>query len=100
MPKPLYMEALEGGDGELFKRVIELQEFTGRDGALPAKTKTLMMMFGDALLGRAEGVKALAERARGQGATEDEIAETVRVAFIFGGLAGLVPATHAYKKQG
>jgi len=98
MAKAPYIEALEAGDPELVKHVAALQEFVGKDGALPAKTKTLMMVFGDALLGRPEGVKSLAERARSQGATEAEIMETVRVAFLFGGLPGLVPATHAYKK--
>jgi alkylhydroperoxidase/carboxymuconolactone decarboxylase family protein YurZ len=55
-----------------------------------------MSLFGDALLGRADGVKALAARARSQGATEAEINETVRMAFYFGGIPGLVTATKAF----
>ena len=98
MAKSMWVEAMEAGDPELAKHVTALQEFVGKDGALPAKVKVLMMVFGDALLGRPEGVKALAERARGLGATEKEIAETVRVAFLFGGLPGIVTATQAYKK--
>ena len=98
MAKSMWVEAMEAGDPEFAKHVTALQEFVVKDGALSAKVKTLMMVFGDSLLGRAEGVKSLAERARGLGATEKEIAETVRVAFLFGGLPGLVPGTQAYKK--
>ncbi len=98
MAKPAYMEALEAGDKEMLSRLTALQEFIGKDGALSAKTKTLMMMFGDALLGRADGVRAIADRARTQGASEAEIMETVRVAFLFGGLPALVPGTSAFRR--
>jgi len=97
MSKPAYVEALEKGDPELMRRVAEIQGFTGGDGALPAKVKTLMSMMGDAILGHADGVLALAQRARGQGASEAEIAETVRMAFVMGGLPGLVTATRAFE---
>ena len=56
-----------------------------------------MSMMGDAILGHADGVLALAQRARGQGASEAEIAETVRMAFVMGGLPGLVTATRAFE---
>ena len=98
MAKPLYVEALETGDPELLKHLTSLQEFATKEGALPAKVKTLMSVLGDSMLGRPEGVKVLAERARTQGATEAEIAETVRMAFFFGGIPALVTATHAYKR--
>ena len=56
-----------------------------------------MSMLGDAILGHPEGVKAIAEMARAQGATEQEIAETVRVAFLCAGMPGLVTGTYAFQ---
>jgi alkylhydroperoxidase/carboxymuconolactone decarboxylase family protein YurZ len=98
MAKPFYIEALEKGDPELLKHLTSLQDFATQEGALPAKIKTLMSVLGDSMLGRPEGVKVLAERARAQGATEAEIAETVRMAFFFGGIPALVTASHAFKQ--
>ena len=62
--------------------MTSLQEFAGKDGALSAKVKTLMSMLADAILGHSEGVKVIAERALAQGVSEQEIAETVRMAFL------------------
>jgi alkylhydroperoxidase/carboxymuconolactone decarboxylase family protein YurZ len=98
MAKPFFVEALENSDTELLEQMNSLQEFVGRDGALPAKIKTLMSMLGDAILGHPEGVRAIAQRARAQGASEQEIAETVRVAFLCAGMPGLVTGTYAFGK--
>lgn len=97
MAKPFFVEALESGDPELLRHMESLQDFASRDGALPAKVKTLMSMLVDAILAHPDGVKALAAQARAQGATEDEIAETVRMAFYCGGMPGLVTGTRAFK---
>ena len=99
MDKPFFVEALEKADPELLKHMTSVQEFAGADGALPAKVKTLMSMLADAILGHSDGVKAIADRARVQGATEQEIAETVRMAFVCGGMPGLVTGTYAFRKQ-
>ncbi len=98
MEKPFFVEALEKNDPALLKQMQQLQEFAGREGALPARIKTLMSMLGDAILGHADGVKAIAARARAQGATEPEIAETVRMAFQIAGMPGLVTGTHAFRQ--
>ena len=98
MAKPFFVEALERNDAQLLKQMQSLQDWVGKDGALPAKIKTLMSMLGDAILGHAEGVRAIAERARAQGATEQEIAETVRMAFLCAGMPGLVTGTYAFGK--
>jgi alkylhydroperoxidase/carboxymuconolactone decarboxylase family protein YurZ len=98
MSKPFYVEAMEKGDPDLLRHVAAIQEFAGKDGALPASIKTLMSMLCDAILGHADGVRALAQRARDQGATEPQIAETVRMAFLFGGMPGLVTATRAFRE--
>ena len=98
MEKPFFVEALEHHDPDLLRQMNAVQDFAGKEGALPAKIKTLMSMLVDAILGHPDGVKAIAERARAQGATEAEIAETVRMAFSCGGMPGLVTGTHAFRK--
>ncbi|MHC4591067.1 MAG: carboxymuconolactone decarboxylase family protein [Planctomycetota bacterium] len=97
MEKPFFVEALEKCDPELLEHMTSLQGFAGEEGALSAKIKTLMSMLGDAILGHADGVKAIADRARAQGATEQEIAETVRMAFLCAGMPGLITGTHAFR---
>jgi len=84
---------------ELFKRVTELRETTLADGALSTKTKTLMMMLCDALLAHPEGVANIAKRARALGASDAEIVETLAVAFLMGGLPGLVTGASAFRDQ-
>ena len=97
MEKTFFVEALERNDPELLGQMTSLLDFAGGDGALPEKIKTLMSMLGDAILGHPDGVKAIAERARAQGATEQEIAETVRIAFVCAGMPGLVTGTYAFR---
>jgi alkylhydroperoxidase/carboxymuconolactone decarboxylase family protein YurZ len=84
---------------ELMNQIGQIRQETGSDGALPAKTKTLMMMLGDALLGHAEGVANIARGARSAGITDEEIKETVAIAFIMGGLPALITASNAFKQS-
>ena len=97
MEKPFFVEAMEKNDPDLLEQMNSLQAFATKDGALPAKVKMLMAMLGDAILGHGDGVRALAQMARARGATEAEIAETVRMAFAFAGMPGLVTGTCAYR---
>lgn len=100
MTKPPFMVALEENDPELAQRLEGLRQWVEKEGALSSKTKVLMGLFADALLGHAEGVQAIAARARAMGASEEEIRETVHMAFLFGGLPALVSGTFAYPKKG
>ena len=86
------------GAPELLKQVSALQQTVGTEGALSAKTKTLMMMLCDALLGHSDGVAGIARRARSLGASEAEIAETLAVAFLMGGLPGIVTGANAFRE--
>ncbi len=95
MEKPFFVETLEKHDPQLLEQMQAVQALAAGEGALPQKIKTLMSMLGDAILGHPEGVKALAAQARAQGATEEEIRETVRMAFFCAGMPGLVTATRA-----
>jgi alkylhydroperoxidase/carboxymuconolactone decarboxylase family protein YurZ len=89
---------LEKKAPELLKQVAGMQQTIGAEGALSAKTKTLMMLLCDALLGHADGVANIARRARSLGATEAEIAETLAVAFLMGGLPGIVTGANAFRE--
>ena len=81
----------------LLEDVAAVRESVMRDGALSMKVKTLMTMLCDALLAHSDGVAIIANRARAAGASEDEIAETVGVAFLMGGVPALVTGTYAFR---
>ena len=82
---------------DMLKEMTTLQETVMKDGALSLKTKTLMMMLCDSLLAHPDGVANIAKRARTLGASEHEIAETVAVAFLMGGMPGLVTGANAFR---
>lgn len=60
-----------------------------REGALPRKTKELIMVGITCALNRPRGVRLHAERALKLGATPREVLEAVEVAAIPGGMPGL-----------
>ena len=93
-----WRDLLEQNTPEFMKVVSGVQDAALPDGALSHKTKTLMTMLCDALLGHDGGVATIANRARAAGASEEEIAETVGIAFLMGGLPALVTASNAFKK--
>ena len=82
---------------ELLTQISELREVVMKEGVLSTKTKTLMTMLCDALLAHPNGVAHIAKRARSLGASDAEIAETLGVAFLMGGLPGLVTGTNAFR---
>ena len=95
--RPGYEAALQQNDAKMAEYLDTGRELIITDGALSAKVKTLMTLLCDALLAHENGVRNIAERARAMGATEEEIAETVRVAFWMGGLPALVTGTEAFR---
>ena len=98
-PNPgTWQATVEQNAPQLFKDVSAVRDHVLVDGALSLKVKTLMTMLCDALLGHDGGVATIANRARAAGATEEEIAETVAVAFVMGGTPALVTGANAFKK--
>ena len=89
--------ALEKNAPDLLKDVTTVRENVAADGALSAKVKILMTMLCDAILAHPDGGANIAQRARAAGATDAEIAETVGVAFIMGGMPGLVTGANAFR---
>ena len=94
---PAWQVALEKHAPALFGDVSKVRETVLTDGALSLKVKTLMTMLCDAILAHSDGVAAIAQRARAVGATDAEIAETIGVAFIMGGMPGLVTGANAFR---
>ncbi len=93
-----WQDILQKDAPELFKVVNGARESVLTEGALSLKVKTLMTMLCDALLAHPDGVANIANRARAAGATEEEIAETVGVAFLFGGMPALVTGANAFNR--
>ena len=77
---PEYFEKLKG---------LYVDGTFGREGALPRKTKELIMVGITCALSRARGVRLHSARALALGATPREILEAVEVAAIPGGMPGL-----------
>src|SRR3972149_12057232 len=77
---PEYFEKLKG---------IYVDGTFGREGALPRKTKELIMVGITCALHRPRAVKLHSERALTLGATPREVLEAVEVAAIPGGMPGL-----------
>jgi 4-carboxymuconolactone decarboxylase len=77
---PEYFEKLKG---------IYVDATFGRDGALPRKTKELIMVGITCALRAPRGVRIHSERALTLGATPREVLEAMEVAAIPGGMPGL-----------
>jgi len=92
------LSTLKKLDPEFMKHLEETDALVYADGALPRKVKLLMAMAFDAAEGAAGGVRALAEQAMKAGATKEEIAETLRVAFHLSGVGSLYAASFGLKE--
>jgi alkylhydroperoxidase/carboxymuconolactone decarboxylase family protein YurZ len=94
-----YMEKLKNTDPDFFEVVKAVLDKTQEKGALDPKTKTLIILFNDAVKGHGSAVKSLAAVARQLGATDGEISETIRLAFMASGLSGLVAGMSAFGEE-
>jgi len=99
MAQPWFFEIVEKNDPEFVELLAADRDFALREGAIPVKYKMLMTMVIDALLAHDAGVAGIANRARDMGASEDEIKEAVRIAYLYGGTPALVSALNAFPKE-
>jgi alkylhydroperoxidase/carboxymuconolactone decarboxylase family protein YurZ len=78
-------------DPEYFEKLktLYVDGTFGREGALPRKTKELIMVAITCALSRPRGVRLHAERALALGANPREVLEAIEVAAIPGGMPGL-----------
>ncbi len=96
--KLAWMEDLGKIDADLAKRVGEQMGSVMAPGALDVKTKALIALAISASHGRRIGVANIARLARSTGATDQEILEAVKVAWIAAGDTGLVTGLVAFAK--
>jgi alkylhydroperoxidase/carboxymuconolactone decarboxylase family protein YurZ len=92
------LDALSRIDPEMLKRLREQNEFVYADGALPRKVKLLIAMAFDAAHGAENGVRSLASQAKKAGASNQEIAEALRVACHLSGVGALYTASAGLKE--
>mgnify|MGYP006266460763 CR=1 FL=1 len=92
------LATLEKLDPKLIHHLRETNALVYCEGALPKKYKLLMAMAFDAAHGAYEGVKALAGSAMKEGATKEEIAEALRVAYQLAGVGSLYTASRGLKE--
>jgi len=98
-PPKSFLDRLGDHDPEYHALVKELWDKTQAPGALDAKTKTLMVLLIDAMKGQKEAVQVIGERARSLGASDAEIRETVRLAFLAAGVSGLSAGIMAFPED-
>lgn len=84
-------------DKDLMARMKADDDWAFADGALPRRVKLLMALVYDAAHGAGNGVAALARQALDAGATREEIAEALRVAFVLSGVGSLYTASQALR---
>ena len=92
------LATLQKLDPELMAHLQTTDPLIFADGALPRKLKLLVAMAFDAAAGAEGGVRALANAALQAGATREEIAETLRVAYHLTGVGTLYTASRALKE--
>ncbi len=93
---PPFLKKLAENDREFHTRLCELMAYVNAPGKLDVKTKILVSLALDAAFGAEDGVRALAVAARAAGASEEEIREVLRQAFMVGGIPAVVAGLEAW----
>ena len=91
------LATLQAIDPLVIRHLHDSDSLVFDSGALPRKLKLLIAMAFDAANGAPGGVRALAEQALKAGATKEEIAEALRVAFHLSGVGCLYAASFGLK---
>jgi alkylhydroperoxidase/carboxymuconolactone decarboxylase family protein YurZ len=86
------LKIYEDLDPKLLNLVNDTQKLSLADGVLPRKVKLLIAMVLDAVHGASDGVQALAGEALKAGATKEEVAEALRVAYFIDGVGCIYTA--------
>jgi alkylhydroperoxidase/carboxymuconolactone decarboxylase family protein YurZ len=84
-------------DPGFMSQMDQMNETVYSAGALPKKIKLLIALAFDAAHGADMGVRSLALSAMKEGATKEEIAETIRVAYHLTGVGSLYTASRGLK---
>jgi alkylhydroperoxidase/carboxymuconolactone decarboxylase family protein YurZ len=92
------LQALQDLDPKLMSLVEDGRKLAFSDGALPVKFKILIALALDASHGAVDGVRSLAEAANRLGASNEEIAETLRVTQFISGVGSLYTSSRALRE--
>lgn len=92
------LKCFETLDPELLKLVGDTRQFALGEGALPKKYKYLIAMALDAAHGSSDGVRNLTQMAMKEGATRQEVAETLRVAQLICGVGSVYTAARGLRE--
>ena len=84
-------------DPMIMEHLEKTNELVYGEGALPKKYKYLIAMAFDAAHGAVAGVRSLAQSALKEGASKEEIAETLRVAYQLCGIGSLYIGSQGLK---
>ncbi|AGK60564.1 hypothetical protein Asulf_00543 [Archaeoglobus sulfaticallidus PM70-1] len=91
------LDVIKNLDEEGYTSFKVVEEAAFSEGSIPLKYKYLMAMVVDAVEGAVEGVKVLAVRAMENGATKEEVAEALRVAYYIGGAGAVYTSANALR---
>jgi len=96
---PQFIKEYENRDNPLYEAIVKVSE-TAFDGeALDHKTKLLIALALDAVLGSDHGVASLARQIRSVGGSDTEINEALRVAYYVAGMNTLVCGNAAFEDK-
>jgi alkylhydroperoxidase/carboxymuconolactone decarboxylase family protein YurZ len=93
---PPFIQKLGTTDPELFQLVTKQHDMVMSPGAIDIKNKFLILLALDAYAG-SSGVKGISDVARKMGASEEEIAESLRIAYHVAGNKVLHCSMNAYE---
>ncbi|MGE5421809.1 MAG: carboxymuconolactone decarboxylase family protein [Ignavibacteriales bacterium] len=96
---PKFVEEFKMIDEDLCRQVTATTELAMQPGALDVKTKLLITLALDSFKGAGEGVKVVAAQARAAGATDQEMAEAIRLAYFVAGLDVIKTGLNAFNSQ-
>ena len=93
---PENFKVIKEKDPEFFKLVMQDMDKVFEKGALDTKYKVLIALAINAVRGQSGAVSHLSRMAKEFGATKEELAETLRVAYFEGGMFGLATGAYAF----
>ena len=96
---PGFVKAYEDRDNPLYEAIVKVSETAFAGDALDHKTKLLIALALDAVLGSDHGVASLARQIRLAGGTDAEINDALRVAYYVAGMNTLVCGNAAFKTE-
>lgn len=99
MALPPFLKPLAGYDPTFAQEIGDIAALAFQENSLDEKTRTLIALALDTVLGASAGVASLANQARQLGISEQEIADTLRLAYFTAGCSVLTTSFAAFEKK-